>query len=49
MSSRAATGRIATAQAEGHYGVSEGAADVFEVTVRSVNARYGSDRMGLRE
>jgi hypothetical protein len=31
IGSRAATGRIATAQAEGRYGVSEGAPDVFEV------------------
>jgi hypothetical protein len=30
--SGAATGRIAAAQAEGRYGLSEGAADVFEVT-----------------
>ena len=32
ISSRAATDRIATAQAEGRYGISEGATDVFEVT-----------------
>jgi hypothetical protein len=36
LGSRAATGRIATAQAEGRHGVSEGPADVFKVTPMSL-------------
>ena len=32
FSIRAASGRVATAQVEGRYGLSEGATDVFEVT-----------------
>ena len=43
IGSRAATGRIATVQAEGRHGVSEGAADVFEVTPSSFRSNSEAD------
>jgi len=48
FSIRAASGRVATAQVEGRYGVSEGATDVFEVTPMpprdSAHCCYGAVR-----